>query len=1273
MAKKTYIGVGGKARAVTDIYIGVEGKARRVKKAYVGDANGKAKEVYLACHRYTTAVTAPTCTAQGYTTYTCSLCGHTYKDNYTAAKGHTTVYGGTSGVHQKCSVCNTTLSTSHTYNQDSGVQYSAATCTAKRKNYLKCACGYNPKSTSYLVEVGSVNSSNHTGSSTYGGTSGVHTKYSCCGATISTSHTYNVDSGIQYSAATCTANRKNYLKCACGYNPKSSSYVTEVANTATGHTLKTLAAVAATCTDTGLTEGKQCTVCNTITVAQQTVAKNSSNHTGSVVNGGTSGVHTKYNCCGATVSTTHSYTVDSGVQYSAATCTAKRKNYKKCSCGYNPQSASYLVEVGSVNSSNHTGSVVNGGTSGVHTKYSCCGATVSTSHSYTVDSGVQYTAATCTAARQNYKKCSCGYNPQNSSYVVSTGSVNSSNHTGSEIYGGTSGVHTKYSCCGATISTSHTYNQDSGVQYSAATCIAKRKNYKQCSCGYNPKSSSYLVEVGSVNASNHASTTKVNGGTSSVHSKWQCCGATYQGSSYHSYTVDSGVQYQAATCEANRKNYKRCACGYNPRSSSYVVEIANTATGHDWSEHPCECCVCGEVIHGTDVYYEDVEPTCTTPGQTGGYYCSDCKTVWEEPTVIPETGHDMQNNNDYEAPTCTEDGQYESYYCANGCGHTTGGGSIPATGHGLMVSNGDYEAPTCTEAGQNATYSCSNGCGYTTGGGTIPAKGHASGGTVQENYEDATCTEDGGYDYVTYCVRCDEELSRYSYTISAKGHTDTYVCTRCGEVTGNGECDHEYDNWNDCDCDICGEHRHVLDDYCTCIGCGETFHTIVDGCYCDTCGEEFHDWYEDEAEEAPTCSESGRTAHYSCRNCSSEYGGEYIEPTGDHHFNNWCDCECTECGGWFHEFDGCQCTRCGDYEHDRINCVCRYCGDTEHNYDGCYCIDCGDECHNFQYWDCTCEDCGYENHTYVNGQCNCGLYEPGYDPDACLIASTPILMADGTEKPIAEVKAGDMVKSWDIENNEYIDVEVLGSYQTGEATKWSVYSFDNDKDLTIYNQHNIYCKENNSIKRSTYWKPDQTAIAADGTETSYDSVSEIFTEEAATRHTLLTENNLYFANGILCGHHPRAKYKFFTKGLLTAEPGQLNQYMTTNNIYQAMNGTENEEYRKEAAELIETIRKAKSRVKGRNSKFAKTPAKHRDTMKADILKAGKPVKLREMPEFVEEVDTFKQDIKAINKSIRKARKELNKIKEKYGVSTKTVYECWLEAYKLDMEYLKNKK
>ena len=45
------------------------------------------RDVAPTDHHYTAAVTAPTCTEQGYTTYTCS-CGDSYVDSYTDALGH---------------------------------------------------------------------------------------------------------------------------------------------------------------------------------------------------------------------------------------------------------------------------------------------------------------------------------------------------------------------------------------------------------------------------------------------------------------------------------------------------------------------------------------------------------------------------------------------------------------------------------------------------------------------------------------------------------------------------------------------------------------------------------------------------------------------------------------------------------------------------------------------------------------------------------------------------------------------------------------------------------------------------------------------------------------------------------------------------------------------------------------------------------------------------------------------------------------------------------
>ena len=106
-------------------------------------------------HSYKTTVTAPTCTAQGYTTHTCSACGDSYKDSYIAATGHawdngvetekaTCTQPGT--LVYTCANCGKTRSeevspTGHTY----VTAITAPTCTAQGYTTHTCACGESYK------------------------------------------------------------------------------------------------------------------------------------------------------------------------------------------------------------------------------------------------------------------------------------------------------------------------------------------------------------------------------------------------------------------------------------------------------------------------------------------------------------------------------------------------------------------------------------------------------------------------------------------------------------------------------------------------------------------------------------------------------------------------------------------------------------------------------------------------------------------------------------------------------------------------------------------------------------------------------------------------------------------------------------------------------------------------------------------------------------------------------------------------------------------------
>ena len=84
------------------------------------------KEIPAKGHSYESVVTAPTCTADGYTTHTCSVCGNAYTDSVVKAKGHTVKTAVTKATTTKngkivttCAVCGESLGTTVIYKASS--------------------------------------------------------------------------------------------------------------------------------------------------------------------------------------------------------------------------------------------------------------------------------------------------------------------------------------------------------------------------------------------------------------------------------------------------------------------------------------------------------------------------------------------------------------------------------------------------------------------------------------------------------------------------------------------------------------------------------------------------------------------------------------------------------------------------------------------------------------------------------------------------------------------------------------------------------------------------------------------------------------------------------------------------------------------------------------------------------------------------------------------------------------------------------------------------
>lgn len=69
-------------------------------------------------HSYATETVTPTCTAQGYKIYTCTVCGYRYIDSYTNAKGHTYCYQDKGNEHTaRCTVCSYSMTEFHSYSE----------------------------------------------------------------------------------------------------------------------------------------------------------------------------------------------------------------------------------------------------------------------------------------------------------------------------------------------------------------------------------------------------------------------------------------------------------------------------------------------------------------------------------------------------------------------------------------------------------------------------------------------------------------------------------------------------------------------------------------------------------------------------------------------------------------------------------------------------------------------------------------------------------------------------------------------------------------------------------------------------------------------------------------------------------------------------------------------------------------------------------------------------------------------------------------------------
>jgi rubredoxin len=196
------------------------------------------------------------------------------------------------------------------------------------------------------------------------------------------------------------------------------------------------------------------------------------------------------------------------------------------------------------------------------------------------------------------------------------------------------------------------------------------------------------------------------------------------------------------------------------------------------------------LIHNHDYKVSNtIAATCTTAGSET-YKCVNCEETYMKP--INKIDHSYSVVSSIDA-TCNATGS-KTYKCA-GCDHTYSETVAKLTHKYEIVSS---QEPTCQKEGY-ATHKCSL-CSdeYT------ETKGKVSHDTILASTTDSTCTAVGAKNYK--CKNCtytySEEISKKSHNYSAAtctapktcgmcgktegqklGHSNTLICTRCGETT----------------------------------------------------------------------------------------------------------------------------------------------------------------------------------------------------------------------------------------------------------------------------------------------------------------------------------------------------------------------------------------------------------------------------------------------------------------------------------------------------------
>ncbi|MDD6729120.1 MAG: fibronectin type III domain-containing protein [Eubacteriales bacterium] len=454
-----------------------------------------------------------------------------------------------------------------------------------------------------------------------------------------------------------------------------------------------------------------------------------------------------------------------------------------------------------------------------------------------------YNAYVCANTDHNGNKCDASYHEVvpatgNHNYKAVSTTAATCTEEGTVTYAcQNEGCTSEYSVV-TTPAKGHQYVEDQ-AQYVEATCYEPGERVFVCkSCG-----DSYAVTIPATGTHNYemvssSAATCTKEGTATYACKDKGCTAQYTvvttPAKGHQFIVTSKT---AATCTTQGYDTYKCAnCDV-----TYTV-TTTPATGHQFivtSRTPATCTTPGYDTYkcvGCDMSYtmtttpakghtavsanNGFAPTCAKDGKVSDIVCADCGTVLQTGAVIPATGDHKYTEAVQTPATCTKDGVmlHECEEC--GAQYTT---VIPAKGH-TAVSADNGVAPTCAEDGKESDVICSVCKATLETGAVIPATGDHKYTEAVETA--ATCTTDG-----VMLHECEVCGAQYTTVIPATAHDYKYVETPA-TCTANGKMVATCKNCGDVQTYVIPATGHIYDSQGvytapTCVEDGYTTYTCT--------------------------------------------------------------------------------------------------------------------------------------------------------------------------------------------------------------------------------------------------------------------------------------------------------------------------------------------------------------------------------------------------------------------------------------------------------------